>query len=90
MIKLNKENERLAALQKSETPNKLILSYYRFDSSRIRDIIAMAAKFDIVLTSSQAVRYAIRHCQITEATEADFSEIMNEDNRRPRGGKKES
>ena len=88
MIKRNEENERLAALQKSEPPNKLIFSYYRFDSGRLRDIIAMAAKFDIVLTNSQAVRYAIRHCNISEATAADFSEITQEDAKRSRTGKK--
>ncbi len=88
MIKPNEENERLAALQRNETPNRLILSYYRFDSSRIKDIIAMAAKFDITLTNSQAVRYAIRNCQINEATAADFIEITQEDSRRSRSGKK--
>lgn len=57
----------------------MALPFYRFDLNRISDIIAMAAKFGVILNREQAVRYAIRHCQLHESTEADFTEILNED-----------
>ena len=80
--KTNKENLRLAALQKGEKPTELTLTCYRFDSNRITDIIAMAAKLGVTLNRGQAVRYAIRHCPLNESTTADFTDILNEDNRR--------
>jgi len=80
--KTSKENQRLAALQKSEKPVQLVLSCYRFDSNRITDIMEMAAKLGVTLNRVQAVRYAIRHCRLDESTTADFTEILNEDVKR--------
>jgi hypothetical protein len=76
--KANKENQRLAALQKKEKPAQLSFSFYRFDLNRITDIIATAAKLGINLNREQAVRYAIRHCQLNETTTADFTEVLND------------
>jgi hypothetical protein len=77
--KANKENQKLAALQKKEKPTRLTLPFYRFDLNRISDIIATAAKLGITLNREQAVRYAIRHSQLNEATTSDFTEILNDD-----------
>ena len=80
--KSNKDNQRLAALQRTEKPTELVLSCYRFDSNRIMDIIAMAARLGVSLNRTQAVRYAIRFCPLNESTAADFAEILNEDTQR--------
>ena len=75
----NNETEQLVASQKRERPSNLILSCYRFDTNRINDIIAAAAKLGVKLNRNQAVRYAIRHCHLSETTTADFAEVVNED-----------
>ncbi|MCE0497283.1 MAG: hypothetical protein LV481_04975 [Methylacidiphilales bacterium] len=80
--KIGDENRKLSALQKREKPTVLNLACYRFDLNRVMDIIAAAANLGVTLNQNQAIRYAIRNCPIIELTTSDFTEILNEENRR--------